>query len=251
MDVRIGCRHAAVAALAWMGVAAAISPASSQPSPEQQSAIRGNCRSDYMSNCASVKPGGIEALQCLQRNVAKLSPACQSAVTAVTPKPAAPQQAKPAAPPAPAPAPVTAAAPPAAAPAAAPVAPVRTTTAPAAAKPAAASPPPRQVAKPPAKPAPTLAAAPADLPPIAAPSPAQQSAIRFACRADYATCRGVQPGGALACLQRAPNLSEDCRTALAAMSSDAPTSRANTPTGEPRRPIGPIRRAIRDRMTNQ
>ena len=253
MEVRIGCRHVAVAALAWLSVVTAISPVSSQPSPEQQNAIRGHCRSDYMSNCASVKPGGIEALQCLQRNVAKLSPACQSAVNAVTPKPAAPQQAKPAAPPAPAPA--TAAAPAAAPPAAAPpAAPVRTTTAPAQAKPAAAPPPARQAAKPPAKPAPTLAAAPADVPPIAAPSPAQQSAIRFACRADYmAACRGVPPGGAeaLACLQRAPRLSEDCRTALAAMSGDAPTSRANTPTGEPRRPIGPIRRAIRDRMMNQ
>jgi hypothetical protein len=66
MEVRIGCRHATIAALAWISVVAAISPASSQPSPEQQNTIRSNCRSDYMSNCASVKPGSIEALQCLQ-----------------------------------------------------------------------------------------------------------------------------------------------------------------------------------------
>ena len=61
-------------------------PAAAQPTQEQQSAIRSSCRSDYMSNCSSVKPGGIEALQCLQRNVAKLSPGCQSAVNAVSPR---------------------------------------------------------------------------------------------------------------------------------------------------------------------
>src|SRR3954468_24813999 len=89
----------------WLSV----TPAAAQPSQEQQSAIRSNCRSDYMSNCSSVKPGGIEALQCLQRNVAKLSPGCQSAVNAVSPPPAPPQQAAtaPAAAPA-APAPSTA-----------------------------------------------------------------------------------------------------------------------------------------------
>src|SRR3954447_18147041 len=80
-------------------------PAPAQPSQAQQSAIRSNCRSDYMSNCSSVKPGGIEALQCLQRNVAKLSPGCQSAVNALSPPPAPPQRAPaPAGAPAPAPA---------------------------------------------------------------------------------------------------------------------------------------------------
>jgi hypothetical protein len=49
-------------------------PASAQPSAEQQSALRNNCRSDFMSNCSGVTPGGAEALQCLQRNVAKLLP---------------------------------------------------------------------------------------------------------------------------------------------------------------------------------
>ena len=67
-----------------------------------------------MSNCSGVTPGGAEALQCLQRNVAKLSPGCQSAVNALAPRSAPPQAAAPAAPAAPAPAP-------AAAPAAAPV----------------------------------------------------------------------------------------------------------------------------------
>ena len=38
-----------------------------QPTDAQKSAIRNNCRSDYMAHCSSVTPGGIEALQCLQR----------------------------------------------------------------------------------------------------------------------------------------------------------------------------------------
>ena len=35
-------------------------PASAQPSAEQQSALRNNCRSDFMSNCSGVTPGGAE-----------------------------------------------------------------------------------------------------------------------------------------------------------------------------------------------
>src|SRR5215831_15089094 len=65
-------------------------PAFAQPTAEQQSAIRNNCRSDFMSNCSGVTPGGAEALQCLQRNVAKLSPGCQGAVNALA-APSTPQ----------------------------------------------------------------------------------------------------------------------------------------------------------------
>src|SRR5262245_10064034 len=63
-----------------------------QPTDAQKNAIRNNCRSDYMANCSSVTPGGIEALQCLQHNSAKLSAACRGAVAAITPRaaPAAP-----------------------------------------------------------------------------------------------------------------------------------------------------------------
>ena len=43
-----------------------------QPTDAQKSAIRNNCRSDFMSNCPGVTPGGVEALQCLQSNSAKL-----------------------------------------------------------------------------------------------------------------------------------------------------------------------------------
>jgi Cysteine rich repeat len=56
--------------------------AAAQVTPAQQNAIRQSCRSDYEAHCASVSPGGAAALQCLQSNMASLSPACQSAVGA-------------------------------------------------------------------------------------------------------------------------------------------------------------------------
>jgi hypothetical protein len=73
--------------------------AAQQPTQAQRDAIRAACRSDFMANCASVTPGGKEALECLLRNQAKLSPACNSAVSAVAPAaaPAAPAAEKPAA----------------------------------------------------------------------------------------------------------------------------------------------------------
>jgi len=57
--------------------------ASAPPTAQQQSAIRAACRSDFMSHCSGVTPGGAEALQCLKRNAAQLSPACQGAVATV------------------------------------------------------------------------------------------------------------------------------------------------------------------------
>src|SRR5690242_21605286 len=119
--------RAALTALLMLG--AAIS-AHAQVTAEQQSAIRSNCRSDFMSKCSGVTPGGKEALECLQKNVGGLSPGCRGAVSATMPAPAPPKPAQ-AAPPAPA--------------ATAPTAPAPTATAPAAApKPAA---PPKAPAK--------------------------------------------------------------------------------------------------------
>ena len=74
-----------------------------QPTPQQQSAIRASCRSDFQANCAGVPTGGAEALQCLKQNFAKVSPPCQQALAAVGGGPAAP--ASGAMPPAPASAP--------------------------------------------------------------------------------------------------------------------------------------------------
>jgi hypothetical protein len=75
-------------------------PAAAQLSLEQQGAIRRSCRFDFMQNCFGIPPGGREALQCLQRNIANVSPRCQSALNAVTPQPAAmpPPPVQPAAP---------------------------------------------------------------------------------------------------------------------------------------------------------
>lgn len=64
---------------------------SQQPTDEQRSAIRSACRSDYEANCASVPPGGVASLQCLQTNMAKLSGACKQAVNAIEPAAATPK----------------------------------------------------------------------------------------------------------------------------------------------------------------
>jgi len=182
---------------AWLAFAL---PAAAQPTAQQQDALRQSCRSDFMSNCSGVKRGGAEALQCLQRNVAKLSPACRTAVDALTP---------------PAPAPAAAASPPAAA------APPRAAEPPAPAAPSAATP------AAPAAPARTAAPAPAA---PAKPTAAQQDAMRQSCRSDFmSNCSGVSPGGAeaLQCLQRnAAKLSPACKSAVAAIAPTAPAAPA-------------------------
>ena len=57
-------------------------PAAGQPSSAQISAIRSACRSDYPKVCSGVPTGGAPALQCLEKNKGKLSPACEQAVAA-------------------------------------------------------------------------------------------------------------------------------------------------------------------------
>jgi hypothetical protein len=87
-----------------------------KPTSAQISAIKANCRSDYPKVCAGVPTGGAPALECLEKNKAKLSPACEKAVAAAGGSSAAPAAASTTA------APATAnAAPAAAAPAPAPL----------------------------------------------------------------------------------------------------------------------------------
>jgi hypothetical protein len=87
-----------------------------KPTSAQISAIKANCRSDYPKVCAGVPTGGAPALECLEKNKAKLSPACEKAVAAAGGGSAAPAAASTTA------APATAnAAPAAAAPAPAPL----------------------------------------------------------------------------------------------------------------------------------
>ncbi|MGY4574382.1 hypothetical protein GPL21_08465 [Bradyrhizobium pachyrhizi] len=61
---------------------AAAPKAAGAPSSAQVSAIRSACRSDYPKVCAGVPTGGASALQCLEKNKGKLSPACEKAVAA-------------------------------------------------------------------------------------------------------------------------------------------------------------------------
>jgi hypothetical protein len=60
--------------------AAAATPG--KPTSAQIAAIRSNCRSDYPKVCAGVPTGGAPALECLEKNKAKLSAACGKAVAA-------------------------------------------------------------------------------------------------------------------------------------------------------------------------
>jgi hypothetical protein len=60
--------------------AAPAAVASSGPSSNQIGAIRAACASDFMSHCARVQPGSRDALLCLQRNKAAVTPACQAAL---------------------------------------------------------------------------------------------------------------------------------------------------------------------------
>jgi hypothetical protein len=63
--------------------AAATAPAG-QPTSAQISAVRSACRSDYPKVCAGVPTGGAPALQCLEKNKAKLSAGCEKAVSAAS-----------------------------------------------------------------------------------------------------------------------------------------------------------------------
>lgn len=155
-------RQALLAAALFATAASAFAQA---PTEAQKSAIRSACRSDFIAHCASVTPGGVEAYQCLQKNMSSLSAGCQTAVRAVEAAAAPKSEAAPAK-----------------------SEPAKTEAAPAA--------PP--AAKPAAEAAPKTAAA-------KQPSSAQVAAVKSACRADYPkVCASVPPGGApaLACLEK-------------------------------------------------
>ena len=230
-----------------LGLLAAADQAVAEPTEAQTSAIRSNCRSDYMSYCSSVPRGGAASLECLKQNVAKLSSACQQAVNAIAPAPAPAAKAAPA-PAAPA-APATTATPAAETPAAPAPAAAAAPAAPAAPPPAAAAPAQAAPVQAPAKPqqpaAKTVTAPPVAAPPVAAPpatappatvapvapaappvakvyGPRERLALlRSACGGEVrALCPGVPLGGGrvIACLEaRAAALSPSCKTALVAL----------------------------------
>ena len=210
-----------------LAVGTSFAAAAQQPTSEQISAIRASCRSDFMAQCTGVKPGTKDALECLKRNAAKVSPACRTALDAVGPRPTESA--------APAPAPAAAAPPPAAA-------------APAPPPAAAAVPPPSATAEPPA-----TAAEPAAPPPPSTrageggkAASSQAAAVRAACHSEFGVhCPGVKPGGsaALRCLQaNAAALSPPCRNAVLAMGEGgAPPPPAGAAAPPPLlAPLGPI-----------
>jgi hypothetical protein len=194
---------------------AAVTPAFSQsPTDAQRSAIRAQCRSDYQANCASVPPGGMASLQCLQKNMSSLSPGCQAAVRAVE-APAEPK-AEPKAEQAPA-APKAESAPAPAAPAK----PAAETAAPAT---------PKETAKETPKETPKAVAGTA----AKKPDSSQIAAVRSACRSDYPkVCAGVPTGGApaLQCLEKNKSkVSAACQQAVNAASGGGTTpAAANAP----------------------
>ena len=192
--IKVLSRAAALFAAAAAVLFALATPALAQaPTDAQRSAIRSACRADYQANCASVPPGGMASLQCLQKNMSSLSPSCQAAVRAVEPAAEAKPEAKPES-----------------APAAA------AKEEPAPAKPAAETAAPPKAAGTAAK----------------KPSSAQIAAIRSACRSDYQrVCAGVPTGGsaALQCLEKNKSkVSGNCEKAVSAASGGAAT-----PAGAP------------------
>jgi hypothetical protein len=63
---------------------AAASTSAAKPTDAQVAAIRSACRSDYQKVCAGVPTGGAPAVQCLEKNKAKVSAPCQQAVNAAS-----------------------------------------------------------------------------------------------------------------------------------------------------------------------
>ena len=55
-----------------------------KPTDAQVAAVRSACRSDYQKVCAGVPTGGAPALQCLEKNKAKVSAPCAQAVNAAS-----------------------------------------------------------------------------------------------------------------------------------------------------------------------
>lgn len=219
--------------------------ARAQVTDEQRSAIRASCRSDFMSNCSGVQPGGAAAFQCLQQNMSKLSAACKSAVSAVTPQETSKEVPKetPKETPKAAAAPPKTEAPKAEAPKAEP--PPKAETAspapkkePAPAKETKSSAPPKTAAAPSSGTPPKAATAkPASAPPQTAAAPAtpplvlrpmrpleELGVMRSACGADARVlCGSVQPGQGriIQCLASQPDaLSSTCKEVLAQFSAE-------------------------------
>jgi len=63
---------------------AAATTAAKKPTDAQSAAIRSACRGDYPKVCAGVPTGGAAAVQCLEKNKARVSASCGKALAAVS-----------------------------------------------------------------------------------------------------------------------------------------------------------------------
>ncbi len=174
------------------------------PTDAQRTAIKSQCRSDYIAHCSSVPPGGAASLQCLEKNMSSLSASCADAVRAVQ----APAEPKAEATPKPEATPAA----------------TSTESVPPAAK--------SEAEPAPAKPDTAAASKPATGGAAKKPTQAQISAIRSACRGDYPNvCAGVPTGGAAALQCLAKNqakLSASCGKAVAAVGGGGASATATT-----------------------
>jgi hypothetical protein len=50
------------------------------PTPEQLEAVKFTCRRDFRLHCRGIPPGGPEALGCLERHAARLTPNCKTSI---------------------------------------------------------------------------------------------------------------------------------------------------------------------------
>jgi hypothetical protein len=210
-------------------IALTLTPAAAQqPTQAQRDAVRAACRSDFMANCASVQPGGKEALECLMRNEPKLSAPCRNAVNAIAAPASSPAAPAPTA--ATPPEPSDASAPAQSSMPATPVPPATKTSHPAT-SPARKTPGAMRTTTAPA--APTASASGSASGPAAAPAvpplgpirpmlPRRALMILAQCRPDQQKlCAGVPAGGGkiLSCLAaNAQQLSPICYDALARVS---------------------------------
>ena len=75
------CRPLVLKIAVFLAVLGAVVCQGQQPAKAQEAAIRAACQEDFVAHCPGVKPGGSEALACLRRNAAELTPACQTALS--------------------------------------------------------------------------------------------------------------------------------------------------------------------------
>ncbi len=92
-------RHAGLGLAAALALGAFAQGAQARVTAAQLSALRSHCRADFARFCVGVRPGGSDALLCLQANLSGLKPACHQVVRATLPWPVEEHQTAQAAPP--------------------------------------------------------------------------------------------------------------------------------------------------------